>query len=100
MEAAKSKDVAEQTVLCLQALLEVCSCAPDEVLPFVERLSPFLDLQLDSVSEEVIGSASPNACCPSLDTSSCKTHFCLWLEGFLLGIGALSCRALYRHTII
>ena len=53
IEAARSKDVAEQIVLCLQALLEACCCAPDEVLPFIERICPILDLAADSVSEEV-----------------------------------------------
>lgn len=53
IEAARSKDVAEQIVLCLQALLEACCCASDEVLPFIERICPILDLAADSVSEEV-----------------------------------------------
>lgn len=61
MEAAKSKDVAEQTVLCLQALLDACSCGRDETLPFIERICPLLDLPSDSVSEEVMGSVRQNA---------------------------------------
>lgn len=51
--AAKSDDVAEKTIACLQALLEACSCASDEVLPIVERCCPILELPPDCISEEV-----------------------------------------------
>ena len=53
LQAVRSEAVAERTVLCLQALLDACFSAPEEVLPIVERICPLLDLPADSTSEEV-----------------------------------------------